>query len=197
MLQIDDTIISLDVIESQFICDLCKCKGQCCVDGESGAPLEKDENDKINEILPVIWDELSPEAKALIEVQGISYKDYDGELVTSIIKGEECVFTYFDEDGVCKCVIDKAYREGRITVPKPISCHLYPIRLQKYPNFTAVNYHKWSVCKPAVELGEREGVELYKFLKEPLIRKFGEKWYNELCDTVELLEKEKKDKKEK
>lgn len=148
----------------------------------------------INEILPVIWDELSPEAKALIEVQGISYKDYDGELVTSIIKGEECVFTYFDEDGVCKCVIDKAYREGRITVPKPISCHLYPIRLQKYPNFTAVNYHKWSVCKPAVELGEREGVELYKFLKEPLIRKFGEKWYNELCDTVELLEKEKKEK---
>ena len=197
MLQIDDTIISLDVIESQFICDLCKCKGQCCVDGESGAPLEKDENDKINEILPIIWDELSPEAKALIEVQGISYKDYDGELVTSIIKGEECVFTYFDEDGVCKCVIDKAYREGRITVPKPISCHLYPIRLQKYPNFTAVNYHKWSVCKPAVELGEREGVELYKFLKEPLIRKFGEKWYNELCDTVELLEKEKKEKKEK
>ena len=194
MLQIDDTIISLDVIESQFICDLCKCKGQCCVDGESGAPLEKDENDKINEILPVIWDELSPEAKALIEVQGISYKDYDGELVTSIIKGEECVFTYFDEDGVCKCVIDKAYREGRITVPKPISCHLYPIRLQKYPNFTAVNYHKWSVCKPAVELGEREDVELYKFLKEPLIRKFGEKWYNELCDTVELLEKEKKEK---
>lgn len=194
MLQIDDTIISLDVIESHFICDLCKCKGQCCVDGESGAPLEKDENDKINKILPVIWDELSPEAKALIEVQGISYKDYDGELVTSIIKGEECVFTYFDEDGVCKCVIDKAYREGRITVPKPISCHLYPIRLQKYPNFTAVNYHKWSVCKPAVELGEREGVELYKFLKEPLIRKFGEKWYNELCDTVELLEKEKKEK---
>ena len=194
MLQIDDTIISLDVIESQFICDLCKCKGQCCVDGESGAPLEKEENDKINEILPIIWDELSPEAQALIEVQGISYKDYDGELVTSIIKGEECVFTYFDEDGVCKCVIDKAYREGRITVPKPISCHLYPIRLQKYPNFTAVNYHKWSVCKPAVELGKREGVELYKFLKEPLIRKFGEKWYTELCDTVELLEKEKKKK---
>ena len=114
--------------------------------------------------------------------------------MTSIINGDECVFTYFDENGVCKCVIDKAYREGRITVPKPISCHLYPIRLQKYPNFTAVNYHKWSVCKPAVELGKREGVELYKFLKEPLIRKFGEKWYTELCDTAELLEKEKKKK---
>ena len=97
MLQIDDTIISMDVIESQFICDLCKCKGQCCVDGDSGAPLEIDENDKINEILPIIWDELSPKAKDLINKQGISYEDYDGELVSSIINGKECVFTYFDE----------------------------------------------------------------------------------------------------
>ena len=130
----------------------------------------------------------------LINEQGISYTDYDGELVTSIINGKECVFTYFDEDGVCKCVIDKAYRDGRISVPKPISCHLYPIRLQKYRDFTAVNYHKWSVCKPAVKLGKQQGVELYKFLKEPLIRKFGEKWYNDLCDAVEMLEKEKKNK---
>ncbi|NLZ94708.1 MAG: DUF3109 family protein [Bacteroidales bacterium] len=191
MLQIGDTIISLDVLESQFICDLSKCKGQCCVDGASGAPLEKDENDKINEILPIIWDELSPKAQKLIDEQGISYKDYDGELVTSIINGEECVFTYFDEDGVCKCVIDKAYREDRISVPKPISCHLYPIRLKKFHDFTAVNYHKWSVCKPGVELGKREGVELYKFLKEPLIRRFGKEWYNELCEAVKLIEEEK------
>src|SRR5690554_3566990 len=102
MLQIEDTIISMDVIESQFICDLCKCKGECCVDGEAGAPLEEEEDDKINEILPIIWDELSPKAQALINEQGISYKDYDGELVTSIVNGNECVFTYFDEDGVCK-----------------------------------------------------------------------------------------------
>ena len=192
MLQIDDTIISLDVLESQFICHLIKCKGQCCVDGASGAPLEKEEDDEINEILPVIWDELSPKAQKLIEKQGISYKDYDGELVTSIINGEECVFTYFDEDGVCKCVIDKAYREGRISVQKPISCHLYPIRLQKFRDFTAVNYHKWSVCKPAVELGKGEGVELYKFLKEPLIRRFGKEWYDELCEATKLIEEEKK-----
>lgn len=192
MLQIDDTIISMDVIESQFICDLCKCKGQCCVDGDSGAPLEIDENDKINEILPIIWDELSPKAKDLINKQGISYEDYDGELVTSIINGKECVFTYFDEQGICKCVIDKAYREGRTSVPKPISCHLYPIRLQKYRDFTAVNYHRWSVCQPAVEFGKKEGVELYKFLKEPLIRKFGEKWFEDLCEAVKLIEAEKK-----
>ena len=170
MLQIGDTIISMDVIESQFICDLCKCKGQCCVDGDAGAPLEEEEYDKINEILPIIWD------------------DYDGELVTSIIKGKECVFTYFDENGVCKCVLDTAYRDGRISFPKPISCHLYPIRLQKYKDFTAVNYHNWSVCNPAVKLGKKEGVALYKFLKEPLIRKFGEEWYMEVCEAAKMIE---------
>lgn len=184
MLQIDDTIISDEVIESYFICDLCKCKGQCCVDGEAGAPLEKEENDAINEILPIIWDELSPKAQTLINEQGISYKDYDGELVTSIVDGNECVFTYFDDNGVCKCVIDNAYREGRISVQKPISCHLYPIRLQKYRDFTAVNYHKWSVCDPAIKFGEKEGVRLYEFLKEPLIRKFGEEWYASLQEAV-------------
>ena len=188
MLQIGDTIISMDVIESQFICDLCKCNGQCCVDGDAGAPLEEEENDKINEILPIIWDELSSKAQELITKQGISYRDYDGELVTSIIKGKECVFTYFDENGVCKCVLDTAYRDGRISFPKPISCHLYPIRLQKYKDFTAVNYHNWSVCNPAVKLGKKEGVALYKFLKEPLIRKFGEEWYMEVCEAAKMIE---------
>ena len=191
MLQIEDTIISMDVIESQFICDLNKCKGQCCVDGDAGAPLEKEENDQINEILPLIWDDLSPEAQALIEKQGISYKDYDGELVTSIIKGKECVFTYFDDNGVCKCAIDNAYRDGRISVQKPISCHLYPIRLQKYRDFTAVNYHRWSICEPAVKFGKSEGVKLYQFLKEPLIRKFGEKWYESLEEGVKAIEENK------
>lgn len=192
MLQIDDTIISLDVLETQFICDLTKCKGQCCVDGDAGAPLEKEENDQINEILPIIWDDLSPKAQELINKQGISYKDYDGELVTSIINGKDCVFTYFEEDGICKCVLDNAYREGRISFPKPISCHLYPIRLQKYRDFTAVNYHEWSICKPALTCGQKEEVELYKFLKDPLIRKFGEKWYEDLCTAAQLLEEEKK-----
>ncbi len=195
MIKIDDTIISLDVIESHFICDLSKCMGECCVDGDAGAPLEKEENDKINEILPIIWNELSPKAQELINKQGISYNDYDGELVTSIINGKECVFTYFDEEGVCKCVIDNAYREGRISVPKPISCHLYPIRLQKYRDFTAVNYHRWYVCKPAIDLGQREGVELYKFLKEPLVRKFGEKWYEDLCEAAKMVKEEEKKKK--
>jgi len=191
MIQIANTLLSDDIFEAQFICDLCKCKGQCCVDGESGAPLTREEHDQIEEILPVIWDDLSPKAQQLISEQGISYNDTDGELVTSIVNGEECVFTYYDENGICKCAIDTAYREGRIAVQKPISCHLYPIRLTDYADYTAVNYHQWSICRPAVKLGRKEGVPLYRFLREPLIRRFGEEWYNEVCEAATLLEKSK------
>ncbi|ULB33939.1 MULTISPECIES: DUF3109 family protein [Proteiniphilum] len=187
MIQIQNTLISDDIFEEQFICNLCKCKGQCCVEGESGAPLTREEFEQIKEILPDIRDELSAKAIELINDQGIAYIDNDGELVTSIIEGKECVFTYFDENGVCKCAIDKAYREGRISVQKPISCHLYPIRLNEYNNFTAVNYQRWYLCKPALNLGQKEGIPLYRFLKEPLIRRFGEDWYNELCKAAELF----------
>lgn len=190
MIQIQDTLLSDDLFEEHFICDLCKCKGECCVDGESGAPITQEEFWQIKEILPHIWEELSPEARKVIEEQGIAYTDYDGELVTSLVKGRECVFTYFDADGVCKCSIDHAYREGRISVRKPVSCHLYPIRLTKYRDFTAVNYHRWSVCKPAVKLGKKEGVPLYRFLEEPLVRKFGEEWYREVCEVARLLKNE-------
>lgn len=192
MIQIANTLLSDDIFEALFICDLCKCKGQCCVDGESGAPLTREEHDQIQAILPEIWDDLSPKAQELISEQGISYTDTDGELVTSIVNGEECVFTYYDENGICKCAIDTAYREGRIAVQKPISCHLYPIRLTDYADYTAVNYHQWSICRPAVKLGRKEGVPLYRFLREPLIRRFGEEWYNEVCEAATLLEKAKK-----
>ena len=192
MIQIQQTLISDDIFEEEFICDLCRCKGQCCVDGDSGAPITKEEYTEINEILPEIWDDLSPKAQELINEQGIAYTDYDGELVTSIINGEECVFTFFDENGVCKCAIDNAYREGRISVQKPISCHLYPIRLKEYEEFTAVNYNRWSICEPAVDLGRKNGVPLYRFLKEPLIRKFGEDWYNEVCEAADLLKSKDK-----
>lgn len=192
MIQIQQTLLSDELFEEQFICDLCKCKGQCCVDGESGAPLSEDEFAQIKEILPVIRDRLSPKAQALINEQGIAYTDVDGELVTSIINGEECVFTWFDENGVCKCAIDTAYREGQINVQKPISCHLYPIRLTEYADFTAVNYHHWSVCKPAVQLGRKERVPLYRFLREPLIRRFGEEWFLEVCEAATLMQKKEK-----
>lgn len=191
MIQIQNTLISDDILEEQFICDLCKCKGQCCVEGESGAPITKEEFDRMNEILPEIRKDLSPKALELIDKQGIAYTDTDGELVTSIIEGKECVFARFDEDGICKCVIDSAFREERISVQKPISCHLYPIRLHEYADFTAVNYHRWSVCRPALKLGRKEGVPLYRFLREPLIRKFGEEWYREVVEAATWL-KEKK-----
>lgn len=186
MIEIQNTIVSDEIFEEAFICDLCKCKGQCCVEGESGAPLTSQEYKDIKKILPEIWGDLSESAQKLILQKDISYVDTDGELVTSIINGEECVFTYFDEQGVCKCVIDKAFREGRTNVQKPISCHLYPIRLQEYEEFTAVNYHQWSVCNPARRLGNKENVKIYQFLKEPLIRRFGEEWYKEVCEVADL-----------
>lgn len=191
MIQIKDTLISEDIFETCFVCDLGKCKGMCCVEGDAGAPLTHEEYEAIKDVLPKIWDDLSLKARELIEKQGIAYIDDDGELVTSIIKGRECVFTYFDADGVCRCAIDNAFREGKISVQKPISCHLYPIRLHKYDEFTALNYDRWSVCRPALRLGKKTGIKLYQFLKEPLICKFGEEWYQEVCQIAELLSKTK------
>lgn len=187
MFQIKDTIIASDIIEENFLCDLSVCKGECCVEGDSGAPLEEDEVKKIEDLLPRVWNDLSPAAQAVIQQQGVAYRDSDGDMVTSIVNGKDCVFTYYDEKGICKCTIEKAYREGNTDFYKPISCHLYPIRLQKYKDFTAVNYHRWSVCKAAVLLGNKEGLKIYQFLKEPLIRRFGEDWYNELTLVAETV----------
>lgn len=180
MLQINDTIISLDVLEEMFCCDLCRCKGICCVEGESGAPVEKEELAKLEEVLPVVWDNLSPLAQEVINKQGVVYIDEDGEYVTSIVNGKDCVFTCYDSDKICKCSIEKAFREGKTDFYKPISCHLYPVRIAKYNHFRAVNYHRWSVCKPAIVLGKSKQLRVYEFLREPLIRKFGEDWYKQL-----------------
>lgn len=186
MLQIDDTIISLELLEEHFVCDLNSCKGICCIEGDDGAPLEEAEVKIIEDLLPVIWDDISEASKSVINKQGVSYIDQDGEPVTSIVNGAECVFTYTDESGVCKCAIEKAFREGKTNFYKPISCHLYPVRLQKYDEFTAVNYHRWSVCGCARKLGGKLGVPVYQFLKEPLIRRFGSEWFEQL----EIADKE-------
>ena len=180
MLQIEDTIISLDLLEQNFICDLNNCKGACCIEGDEGAPLNANEVKIIVELLPIIWDDLSEKSKDVINNQGITYIDREGEPVISIVNGAECVFTFTDEKGICKCAIEKAYREGKTDFYKPISCHLYPIRLQKYNDYTAVNYHKWNLCKCARKLGNKMQMPVYQFLKEPLIRKFGADWFNQL-----------------
>lgn len=187
MIQIDDTIISLDVFKEKFLCNLDACKGECCIEGDAGAPLEEEEVEQLKKVLPVIWEDLSSEAQAVIEKQGVCYKDEDGDLVTSIVNGKDCVFTCYDEKGCCYCAIEKACREGKVDFYKPVSCHLYPIRVQKYSEFKAVNYHRWSVCKAAVLLGEKEDMPIYKFLKEPLVRKFGEDWYTELEIAAEEM----------
>lgn len=192
MIQIDDKIIALDVIDEHFICDLAACLGTCCVEGDSGAPLETEEVRILEDLLPTVWDDLSPKAKDIIKKQGVAYEDTDGEVVTSIVNNKDCVFTYYDEKNICKCAIEKAYKEGKTNFYKPISCHLYPIRLQQYHDFTAINYHRWQICKHAVTLGKKEGVAIYQFLKDPLIRKFGEVWYNELCSAVKEYKNMKK-----
>ena len=195
MIQIDDVVISFDVFREKFLCNLDACKGECCIEGDAGAPVELEEVEKLEEVLPVIWDELSPEARAVIDKQGVVYTDEEGDLVTSIVNQKDCVFTCYDSDGTCKCAIEKAYREGKLSFYKPVSCHLYPVRVTQYKDFRAVNYDRWKICKAAEILGQKEKLPLYKFLKEPLIRKFGEKWYESLVEVAEEWRKQKEQEK--
>lgn len=186
MFQIKDTLVSLDLVERFFCCDLDSCLGECCIEGDAGAPITKEEYEKLKEILPEIWDDLLPRAQAEIKERGVGYIDEEGDLVTMIVDGRNCVFTTYGANGMCHCAIEKAYREGRIDFYKPISCHLYPLRLTEYPQFTAVNYHRWKICRCAEILGRKNNIRVYQFLKEPLIRRFGQEWYDELvlcCET--------------
>lgn len=192
MIQIDDKVISIDIFEEHFICDLPKCHGSCCVEGESGAPLEDDEVKILEEIYPIIKSRLPEKSQKIIEERGTWEIDSDGDKVTPINNGRECVYVYFDEKKVAKCAIEKANRDGLIDFKKPISCHLYPIRVTKYKDFQALNYHQWPICAPARVLGKEVGLPMFKFLREALIRKFGEAFYDEMEEAEQLLAEEKK-----
>ena len=185
MLQIQDTLVSLDLLERHFLCDLASCKGECCIEGDAGAPITDEERAHIERILPVIIDDLSPAAREVIAREGVGYVDEEGDLVTSLVEGGQCVFACFGAGGMCHCAIEKAWRAGKIDFMKPVSCHLYPVRIKEYPTFTAVNYHRWKICKCAEVLGRKEGVKAYKFLREPLERRFGREWYEELDATAD------------
>ena len=187
MIQIDETIITLDFMRAKFCCDLAACMGECCIEGDAGAPVLETEVAELEKVLPIIEKDLRPEAQDLIKKQGVVYVDEDGELVTSIVNGKDCVFTCYDEKGCCFCAIEKAYREGRVNFQKPISCFLYPARLKDFHGNTAINYHRWNVCKAAELKGEAENIPLYQFLKEPLIKRFGEAWYKELEEAYKEL----------
>ena len=184
MLLIKDTMVSLDLIERFFVCDLDSCLGQCCIDGDAGAPLLEEEREEIERHMDEILPLLNPSAQSIIKECGASYIDEEGDLVTQIVEGKDCVFTTYAEGGKCLCALEKAYREGKLPQLKPSSCHLYPVRLRKYGDMTAVNLHRWKIRKCAEILGRSRKVRAYEFLKEPLIRKFGEEWYAELEHTA-------------
>lgn len=179
MLQIDKTIISFDILEKNFLCDLTKCRGACCIHGDSGAPLKKEEARYIEDFFPEIKKFMRKEGVATIENEGFYTIDKDGDMVTPLINNEECAFVYFEKN-IAKCAIEKAYEEKKISFKKPISCHLYPIRVTEYTNFAALNFHSWDICKDALQCGNKIKMPLYIFLKEPLIREYGEGWYKQL-----------------
>ena len=185
MILIGDTIVSLDLIERFFVCDLDACRGQCCIDGDAGAPLLEEEKNNIEGYLSQILPLLTPGGKNAVSENGVAYFDEEGDLVTMLIEDKNCAYCTFDNQGTCLCALEKGYREGKIPQLKPSSCHLYPVRLSQYGDLTAVNLHRWKICRDAEKLGKKLGIRAYQFLKDPLIRKFGRDWYEELEKTAD------------
>lgn len=187
IIQVGDVLVSPDIITEKFCCDLDKCKGECCVEGDAGAPLTMDEIAGIEDALDIVWNDMSASAQAVVDKQGVAYNDRDGDLVTSIVNGKDCVFTCY-ENGCCLCALERAYRVGKTKFIKPISCALYPIREKRFAGgLVGLNYNRWDVCRPAVEKGRELGLPVYKFLEGPLVRRFGKEWYQELCEIAETL----------
>lgn len=187
IMQVGNVLLSPDIFTVKFCCDLQKCKGACCVEGDAGAPVTLDEIGQIEGSLDIVWHDLAASAQSVIDRQGVAYTDRDGELVTSIVQGKDCVFTCYDK-GCCLCALEKACREGRSAFVKPISCALYPLREKTFPDGTVgLNYHRWSICKDALSKGRELNLPLYKFLKEPLVRRFGSEWYDELLALATQL----------
>ena len=191
MLEIGRAIVSLDVLDKHFLCDLLKCKGACCVEGDSGAPLTAEEAIEIEQNYPAFEKYIPENHKKEVEKQGFSVIDSDGDLVTPLVGNRQCAYTFIDEKGILKCAIEKAYFEGEISFRKPVSCHLFPIRITEYKRFDAVNYQQLDICKPARKCGAGEKLPLYKFLREPLIRKYGSEWYEQLVYAAENLKLER------
>lgn len=185
MILIENTCISDDIEDQEFVCNLDKCKGACCVEGDSGAPLDEDELAILDEIYPEVEPYLTEAGKKVIATEGTWTKDWDGDYVTPIINGRECAYAIYDQKGILKCGIEEAYNDGKISYKKPLSCHLYPIRVTKYEQYHALNYDRWEICSPACSLGQQLKVPVYKFLKDPLIRAYGEDWYRQLSDEID------------
>lgn len=192
IIQVGDVLLSSEILTEKFCCDLSACKGECCVEGDAGAPVTMEEIAEIEDCLDTVWGDLSASAQAVIDKQGVAYTDQEGDLVTSIVRGKDCVFTCYESlqfttvnIKCCLCALEKAYRAGKTRFCKPVSCALYPIREKRLgEGLVGLNYNRWAVCRMAVVKGNQENVRLYQFLRDPLIRRFGEDWYQELLDTV-------------
>lgn len=187
MIEIDGKIVSDDILTECFACDIARCKGKCCVDGNSGAPLEMEEADILEEEYENYKPYMTPEGIESVERQGFMVVDCDGDYTTPLVDDAECAYSY-RENGITLCAIEKAFREGKCSFRKPISCHLYPIRLINLSNGTiGLNYHRWNVCSSACENGRKLGIPVYKSLREPIIRRFGEEFYKALECAEDLL----------
>ena len=188
--EIGGVLISSDILTERFCCDYEKCKGICCVEGDAGAPVKMEEVASLEEALDTVWPELPASSQSVIDRQGVVYTDKEGDLVTSIVRGRECVFAK-EENGCWLCMLEKAARQkaaANSQFIKPISCALYPIREKTFNNgLVGLNYNRWEVCRDAVVKGKAMDVRVYQFLKEPLIRRFGEAWYEELCAVANQL----------
>lgn len=185
MFQLGKTIVSENIIDKDFVCNLSACKGACCIDGDAGAPLEKEEAKILEDIYPKVKSFLRQEGIDVIEKEGTWITSDFGELETPLINGADCAYVIFDENNTALCAIEEAYNQGIVDWKKPVSCHLYPIRVRDYSEFSAVNYHKWEICDDACSLGKELQVPVYKFVKQALVRKFGEDWYVELEKVAE------------
>lgn len=191
MIQIDDKLISEEIFSEEFVCNLSKCKGACCVEGDMGAPLDKSETEILEKLYPKIKPFLPESGRKSIEQQGTwVVDDSDGCFVTPMVENSECAYVIFDENGITKCGIEKAFEAGAVDWQKPISCHLYPIRIKEYKTFSAINYDEWNICNAACKLGKELKVPVYKFLKTPLIRKYGEEFYQILRTAADEWKKE-------
>ncbi len=187
IIQVEDVLLSPDILTEKFCCDLSACHGQCCVEGDAGAPVSIDEVMEIENALDEVWNDMSASAQAVVDKQGVAYTDTDGDLVTSIVSGRDCVFTCY-VDNCCMCSLERAFRTGRTKFCKPISCALYPIREKQFSNgMVGLNYNRWEICADAVKLGKKLNMPLYQFLKDPLVRRFGQQWYDELVETAKTI----------
>ena len=199
ILQIGDVLISSDLLTEQFCCDLEVCRGACCIEGDAGAPVTLDEVMQIEDSVEAVWHDLSASAQAVIDRQGVAYTDEEGDLVTSIVGGKDCVFakphhlTHLQKEKgvITMCALELAHHAGRCSFCKPISCALYPIREKTFSDGTvALNYHKWDICQCGREKGKALGITLYRFLEGPLVRRFGQEWYDELCAVAAELKEQ-------